>query len=291
MGYGYGKIWVAGAAGRVGTMIREMLDMRDAELFETDIEELDITCAKDVNLFGSRNRPNTIINCAGLTDVKACEENMELAYKVNALGARNLSAIARKIDARIIQISTDDIFWDSEVRSFHEFDSPNPRSIYGKSKLAGENFVKELAPKHLIIRSSWVYGKEGHNFVNAIIGQARRGERIEAAIDDYACPTSAKELTRTILHLIKEEQEGIYHAVCSGYCSRYGLAKEILKLMGKEETEIIPKKMEELGSAFHGPEYTILDNMMLRMCDMETPMSWQEALAEYIGEIMTEQKR
>lgn len=88
MGYDYGKIWVAGAAGRLGTMIRDMLDMRDVELFETDIEELDITCAKEVNLFGSRNRPNTIINCAGMTDVKACEKNAELAYKVNALGAR-----------------------------------------------------------------------------------------------------------------------------------------------------------------------------------------------------------
>ena len=181
MGYDYGKIWVAGASGRVGTMIHNMLDMRDVELLETDVEELDITCAADVNLFGSRNRPNTIINCAGMTDVQECEDNIEQAYKVNALGARNLSAIARKIDARIIQISTDDIFWDNSCRRFHEFDTPNPRTVYGKSKLAGENFVKELAPKHLIIRSSWVYGKEGHNFVNSIIEQVQRGGIIEAA--------------------------------------------------------------------------------------------------------------
>lgn len=284
MGYDYGKIWVAGSAGRVGRMIRNMLDMRDVELFETDIEDLDITSAKDVNLFGSRNRPNTIINCAGLTDVQACEENPEQAYKVNALGVRNLSAIARKIDARMIQISTDDIFWDSKERSFHEFDTPNPRTVYGKSKLAGENFVKELAPKHLIIRSSWVYGKDGKNFVNAIIGQAQRGERIEAAVDDYASPTSAKELSKVILRLIQAEQEGIYHAVCGGYCSRYGLAQEILRLMGKEDIELIPKKMEEINSPFKGPEYTMLDNMMLRMCDIQTPAAWQEALAEYVEE-------
>ena len=132
-------------------------------------------------------------------------DNIEQTYKVNALGARNLSAIARKIDARIIQISTDDIFWDNSCRSFHEFDTPNPRTVYGKSKLAGENFVKELAPKHLIIRSSWVYGKEGHNFVNSIIEQVQHGGIIEAAINEYACPTSARELCKVILRLIKEE--------------------------------------------------------------------------------------
>lgn len=111
-----------------------------------------------------------------------------------------------------------------------------------------------------------------------------QGLRIEAATDDYACPTSAKELTKTILRLIQEEQEGIYHAACSGFCSRYELAGEILKLMGKEEVELVPKKMEELEVAYHGPEYTILDNMMLRMCEIEAPSSWQDALAEYIKE-------
>lgn len=283
MGYDYGKIWVAGASGRVGTMIHNMLDMRDVELFETDLEDLDITDAKEVNQFGLRNRPNTIINCAGLTDVKACEENMEQAYKVNALGARNLSAVARKIDARIIQISTDDIFWDAQEKSFHEFDTPNPETVYGKSKLAGENFVKELAPKHLIIRSSWVYGKDGANFVNSIIEKAEKGQRIEAAVDDFACPTSAKELSKVILRLIQAEQEGIYHAVCAGFCSRYELAQEILKHLGREEVELVPVKLGE-SAVNGGTRYTILDNMMLRMCNIETPVSWQEALAEYLEE-------
>ena len=199
MSYNYGKIWVVGASGRVGSMIHSMLDIRHAELFETDSEELDITDAKEVNLFGSRNRPNTIINCAGIPDAAFCEEHIEEAYKVNALGARNLSAIARKIDARIIQISTDDIFRDNTRKEHHEFDTPNPENIYGKSKLAGENFVKELAPKHLIIRSSWVYAKGGENFVNYVIRHAEEGKQINAPVDDFACPTSAKELTKSNL--------------------------------------------------------------------------------------------
>ena len=278
MSYNYGKIWVVGASGRVGSMIHSMLDIRHAELFETDSEELDITDAKEVNLFGSRNRPNTIINCAGIADAAFCEEHMEEAYKVNALGARNLSAIARKIDARIIQISTDDIFRDNTRKEHHEFDTPNPENIYGKSKLAGENFVKELAPKHLIIRSSWVYAKGGENFVNYVIRHAEEGKQISAPVDDFACPTSAKELTKVILRLIEAEQEGIYHVVCSGYCSRYELAKEILRLLGKDESLVVPVKRfgeEESRS-------TILDDMMLRMCGIERPLPWQEALAEYI---------
>lgn len=282
MGYDYGKIWVAGASGRVGTMIRNELDMRDVELFETDLEDVDITSAKDVTMFGLRNRPNTIINCAGI-DPEACEENVELAYKVNALGARNLAAIARKIDARIIQLSTDDVFSTSEDRTFHEFDMPNPVAVYGKTKLAAEAFVKELAPKHLIIRSSWIYGKSGKNFVNDVMEKADAGEEIVAATDEYAIPTSAKEISKVILRLIQEEQDGIYHAVCGGTrCSRYELAKEVLRLMGKEDVTLIGKKRVEIRPDLNGADYTVLDNMMLRMCGIKGPVEWKEALKEYI---------
>lgn len=280
MGYKYGRVWVAGASGRVGTMIRNILDTRDADLYETDKDELDITDAAEVNKYGLRYRPNVIINCAGIPNARFCEEHVEEAYKVNALGARNLSAVARKIDARIIQISTDDIFTCEEEKSFHEFDDPNPVTVYGKSKYAGENFVKELAPKHLIIRSSWVYGSEGENFVNYVISKVKAGEKVEAAVDDYACPTSAKELSRVILRLIKAEQEGIFHTVCSGFCSRYELAKEIVRLIGADESLIVPVNRNESKV----PRYTVLDDMMLRMCNIDRPSSWQDALAEYIEE-------
>lgn len=287
MGYDYGKIWVTGASGRVGTMIRRILDMRDVELLETDVDDLDITCTDEVTKFASRNRPNTIINCAGLTDVDECEKNIEKAYRVNALGSRNLSAVARKIDARIIQLSTDDVFSSQQEKAFNEFDTPNPVSVYGKSKLAGENFVKELAPKHLIIRSSWVYGREGMNFVNYIIQKVSAGEKVRAATDEFAVPTSAKELSRVIIRLVKEEQEGIYHAVCrGGCCSRYELAREIARMLGKDESLVVPAMLKELHPRMEGPDYTLLDNLMLRMCEMESPATWKEALAEYINEIL-----
>ncbi len=286
MGFDYGKIWVTGASGRVGTMIRRVLDMRDVELYETDKEDLDITDADAVTQFALRNRPNTIINCAGLTNMEACEQKIEEAYKVNALGARNLSTAARKIDARIIQLSTDDVFCSKEMVVFNEFDTPNPVTVYGKSKLAGEGFVKELAPKHLIIRSSWVYGKDGQNFVNDVINKLKAGDKVFASVDEYARPTSAKELSRVIMRLAKKEQEGIYHAVCQGdCCSRYELAKEIARLMGKDETLVVPVKAGDLNTTSTGPDYTVLDNLMLRMCEIESPAPWKEALAEYIAEV------
>lgn len=282
MGYDYGKIWVAGAYGRVGLAIVERLDTRKVDLLETDIDGVDVTDAQAVSLFAGRNRPNTIINCTGMTDSETCEKNIEEAYKVNALGARNLAAAARKLDARIIQLSTDDIFGDTTYRVFNEFDTPNPATIYGKSKLAGENFVKELAPKHLIIRSSWVYAQKGENFVNSILSASKSGKSIEAADDQFACPTSARELSRVILRLIKNEEEGVYHAVCGGYCSRYELAEEILRLTGRADVELIPRKLKELNPGMPYSAYTILDNMMLRMCGIEQPVSWQEALKEYV---------
>lgn len=282
MGYDYGKIWVVGAEGRVGSVIREMLDGYEADLLETDMEDVDITCASDVALFAAINRPNTIINCAGLTDVRLCEENIEQAYKVNALGVRNLSAEARKLDARIIQLSTDDIFHDTKNTVFHEFDTPNPKTVYGKSKLAGENFVKELAPKHLIIRSSWVYGKAGDNFVNSILEQSKTSDSIELPEEQYASPTSAKELARVILRLMRAEQEGVYHAVCKGVCSRRELAGEILRLTGRGNVQLLSRKADESVGGASCAEYTVLDNLMLRMCNIETPVTWEEALAEYI---------
>ena len=283
MGYDFGKIWVVGAKGRIGTMIRDALDMREVELFETDREELDITDENEVKLFGSRNRPNTIINCAGLTDAGLCEKNVEEAYRVNALGARNLSAIARKIDARIIQLSTDDIFFSETEQAFHEFDTPNPVTVYGKSKLAGENFVKELAPKHLIIRSSWVSGKSGNNFVNTVMEKLKKGETFQAAEDEYACPTSAREVSNVLLELVRQEQEGIYHAVCTGRCvSRYELAVKIAGLLGVSDKGIIPVKRETLRVGEKGSGYTVLDNLMLRMCRMKVPADWESALKEYI---------
>ena len=141
------KIWVSGASGQVGTAITDVADPLAFELLNTDVEELDITEIDEVLNFAELNRPDVIINCAGITDVALCEKNPELAYKVNALGARNLSIAARKIGAKLVQISTDDVFDGQSSEPYCEFDDTNPKTVYGRSKRAGENYVKEFTEK------------------------------------------------------------------------------------------------------------------------------------------------
>ena len=183
-------IWITGADGHVGTALHKVLPEHGYHVLCTNKEDVDVTDMDAVRLYAEMNRPTVIINCAALTNPSECEANPEEAYKVNAIGARNLATAAERLGAKLVQMSTDDVFdGDSEV-PYNEFDNPVPRSIYGKSKLAGERMVSSLCTRHIIIRSSWVYGT-GADFVHEFL---EADGRIEVASDECAVPTSAKEL-------------------------------------------------------------------------------------------------
>ena len=137
------KIWICGAKGQIGQAINEIIDKLEFKVLDTDIDDLDITDTDEVLRFGEMNRPDIIINCAGLTNIEECENDISKAYKVNALGARNLSIIARKLEAKLVHISTDDVFDGKSDQPYNEFDQTRPQTAYGKSKLAGEQYVKE----------------------------------------------------------------------------------------------------------------------------------------------------
>lgn len=271
------RIWVAGAGGQVGRdFVRLLEKSEEVEMLPTDIGDVDITDAESVRLFMEMNRPEIIVNCVGMTDLKACEENKDEAFRINALGARNLSVAARSFRSRMVQISTDDVFDGAAQHPYDEFDTTVPCSIYGKSKLAGENFVRSIAPKYLIIRSSWVYG-EGKNFVTDVLDKAEREGHVTVT-QGYASPTSALEVARTMLRLLGEEAYGTYHATCQGVCSRQEFAAKILQLAGKEaKIEVVDEQQEILR-----PRYAVLDNLMLRISRMELLPSWEQALEEYL---------
>lgn len=276
------KVWIAGAEGQIGTAINEILDPLEMETFNTDRAELDITNTDEVLSFGEINRPDVIINCAAITDIALCEQNPELAYRVNALGARNLSLVARKVGAKLVQLSTDDVFDGHAEKPYSEFDDTNPQTVYGASKRAGENYVKEFTHKHFIIRSSWVYGR-GNNFVNGVLAAARRGESLSMPQDQYGSPTSAKDLARLILHLIHTNEYGTYHATCKGVCSRYEFAQEILRQAGLQGQ----LRAAATGEAEHylaRPAYAVLDNFILRIIDLYQMPDWQASLTEYLNE-------
>lgn len=278
------KVWIVGAEGQIGEAINEVLDPLEIEALNTDKNELDITQTDEVLRFGEIHRPDVIINCAAVTDVELCEREPEHAFRVNALGARNLSIVARKIGAKMVQLSTDDVFDGLASKPYTEFDETAPRTVYGKSKLAGERYVKEFTHKHFIIRSNWVYGK-GNNFVNRVLAAADAGQSLSVAEDQYGSPTSAKDLAGIILYLIMTNEYGTYHVTCKGVCSRYEFAQEILRLAGKQEQlNPVPTPQSDLSSA--RPAYAVLDNFILRIIEVYDMPQWKDSLAEFMNEKM-----
>lgn len=274
------KIWITGAEGHIGTALLDLLEGVEYQLLPTDIEEVDITKIDEVTQFVHVNRPDVVINCAGMTDVQECENNVDEAYRVNAIGVRNVALAANEINAKVIQISTDDVF-DKESRvPYNEFDNVHPRTIYGKSKEAGEKILTQLLNRFVIIRSSWIYGI-GRDFVDEVLRNVGQGKTMEVPNNQYAAPTSAKELAKVIRYFIDNEEYGLYHVVCPGSCSRYEFARTILEYSGKAgELDLYPVVIEDSAR----PTYSVLDNMMLRLTGIEEPKDWKTALKEYLDE-------
>lgn len=274
------KIWITGAEGHIGTALLDLLEGVEYQLLPTDIEEVDITKIDEVTQFVHVNRPDVVINCADLTDVQECENNVDEAYRVNAIGVRNVALAANEVNAKVIQISTDDVF-DKESRvPYNEFDNVHPRTIYGKSKEAGEKILTQLLNRFVIIRSSWIYGI-GRDFVDEVLRNVGQGKTMEVPNNQYAAPTSAKELAKVIRYFIDNEEYGLYHVVCPGSCSRYEFARTILEYSGKAgELDLYPVVIEDSAR----PTYSVLDNMMLRLTGIEEPKDWKAALKEYLDE-------
>ena len=275
------KIWIVGSGSQIGTAINEVADPLEMEIFNTDKDELDIADTDSVISFGEINRPDVIINCAAITSLVECEKNPEEAYRVNALGARNLCIVARKISAKIVQFSTDDVFDGTSTVPYTEFDDTNPVTVYGRSKRAGENYVKEFTHKHFIIRSNWVYAKEGRNYVNYVLDKAHKGENIIVRRDQQASPTSAKDLARLVLHLIRTNEYGTYHATCKDSCSRKEFAEEILRLAGINNVSVI-EEADPTGTSPR-PDFAVLDNFILRIINVYEMPTWKESLTEYMN--------
>lgn len=276
------KVWITGAKGRLGSTITKMLDYTEYIIYTSDLD-VDISDIEQVMSYIEVSRPDIVINCAGYSDEALCEKNQVMAYKVNALGARNVAAATRKIGAKIIHISTDDVFGGEARKELTEFDMANPNSVYGKSKLAGENFVRELNPRHLIIRSSWVYGGEGstRDFVHQILQKAKVEPVISVPNDQISSPTSARALGEFILELLRTREYGIYHASCEGSCTRYEFAKTILKCAGIKNVKIQASFTEE-GSG--KAKCTLLRNLMMEITQLYQMPHWKDELEEYMAD-------
>lgn len=275
------KILVTGSHGQLGRALNEFYrDVSDVTLINTDVSDIDITDQDMVFAKVRETRPDVIINCAAYTAVDRCEEEYEKAYLINAEGARNISAAAREVDAVVVHISSDYVFDGKKTEPYVEEDEVNPQSAYGRTKWAGEEFVRQSTPKHFIIRTAWLFG-DGKNFVRTMLKLAQTHEQVTVVKDQKGSPTSAKEVVRVIDLLIKTDHYGTYHATCEGACSWAEYAETIFKMADKD-VEVLPVTSEEYIQKAQRPAYSVLENVKLKEIFHYNMSSWQEALEEYL---------
>lgn len=278
---------VTGCNGQLGRAVnREFASDDGYELINTDVTaeiKLDITDIDQVISFVREKKPYAVFNCAAYTAVDKQEQDRDLAMKINAIGPRNLAAAASETGAKLIHISTDYVFPGVSDHPLTEFDPVGPVSVYGKTKLAGEDFVRQFAERFYIIRTAWLYG-DGHNFARTMLKLAENHDELTVVSDQVGTPTSAKELARCMHKLIETDNYGLFHGTCEGDTNWAVFAEEVLKAAGKN-TKVRHVTTEEYTamnpSSAPRPFYSILDNYMLRLTGGYTFADWHDALAEY----------
>ncbi|MBZ9684812.1 dTDP-4-dehydrorhamnose reductase [Clostridium estertheticum] len=274
-------ILITGANGQLGReLAKQYHKKKGIDLILTDVSDLDITNVNRVNSFVNENKPDVIINCAALTDVEKCETEIEMAYKINTIGPKNLASAANQIGAEIIQVSTDYVFAGNVNKPLTEFDEVNPQSIYGKTKLQGEIFVKNLNPKHYIVRTAWLYG-DGDNFVKNMLNLSKTNKILKVVNDQKGTPTSTVDLSKVIIKLVEDKNYGLFHCTCKGECTWYEFTKEIFRLKGIT-TEVSRCNTNEFPRPAKRPEYSVLRNYMLELTTGDITRNWKEAIGEYL---------
>lgn len=279
------KILLTGAGGQLGKAIMAQIGPDGFLpgthlLLPVDLPEWDITNQAQVLATVLEWQPDVVINCAGYTAVDRAEAREKEAFRVNALGARDLSAAAFRVSAKILQVSTDYVFDGKATTPRREYHPVNPLNAYGRSKAWGEQLVRETNPRHFILRTAWLFG-EGRNFVRKIIALGREKEEIAVVADQFGTPTSAADLAQCILRLIQTESYGTYHATNEGECSWFSFARKILALTGIE-CRVKPVTSRELNRPALRPRYAVLENYMLELSGLYKFRHWEEALAEYL---------
>lgn len=270
----YGRILVTGANGMLARDLCPMLEDADFEVIETTRNELDVTDELQVHRVISDVKPDYVIHCAAYTNVDKAEEEPDTAELVNAKSAEYIAKACNSNNAVMIYISTDYVFDGTKKTPYVPDDTTNPTGAYGLSKLHGEEAVRKFCPAHYIIRTSWLYGHHGKNFVETMISLAEKTE-LKVVDDQVGCPTWTVDLSDAIISFIDEEPPfGTYHACGAGSTSWYGFAKEIFDLMSLN-VKLIPCVTEEFPRPAKRPAYSVMDNEGLLR-------DWKQALQEYI---------
>ncbi len=276
------RILITGANGQLGMDLQNAL--KGHTLYPFARAELDITAGWQTIETIARSQPEVVIHAAAYTNVDGCESDPDLAYRINAVGTRNVAVGCQQCGAAMVYVSTDFVFDGKKREPYLEFDEPNPLSVYGRSKLAGERYVQSLLNKYFIVRTSWLYGKHGKNFVRTMLDLARQGKQLKVVDDQVGSPTYSFDLAKTIRHLVETPFYGIYHVSNRGAVSWYGFAKKIFELAGMD-VSLEPATSDELGRPARRPAYSVFRRFALETSIGDEMRPWEEALSEYLKEI------
>lgn len=290
------KILIVGCYGQLGRELTEILNsgMADigkiddryigAEVTSADIDTLDITSEFSLNNYFENLRPDIVFNCSAYTNVDKAEEDEKTAYAVNATGCLNLAKACNSCGAKLVSVSTDYVFDGEKTTPYVETDTPNPKTVYGSTKLQGEIFIAQNLKEHFIVRTAWLYGKQGKNFVRTMLCLGKERDSVTVVNDQYGCPTYANDLAYHMLKIALTEHYGIYHCVNNGVCSWYDFAKEIM-YKAKLNCVVKPITSEEYGAKVKRPRFSALENDRLRKTVGDQMRKWDEALDSFLKEI------
>lgn len=292
------KLLITGARGQLGSELTRLLQLDSAqwnnlpfpapaeallraERICVDMDELDVQDRAAVAAWVSVEKPDIIINCAAYTNVDGCEENRDLAFEANSLGARNLAIAAEQVGAKLVHLSTDYVFSGTEPVPRSEWDLCMPQSVYGYTKLMGENYIREFCSRHFIVRTAWLYGYIGSNFVKTILHVGREKGKLSVVDDQRGNPTNATDLAAHLLQLCTTEEYGIYHCSGTGECSWYDFAEEIIRLSGLS-CSVRPTTSETIARPAKRPAYSSLENRMLRCTVGDNMREWKDAISDFM---------
>ncbi len=282
------KVLVTGSSGMLGHDLSEALSLKGWDTFGLDYHIGDVTDLKGVRSVMKEFRPDTVVHCAAYTDVDGCEKDPDKAFKVNGLGTKNMAISCQEVGASMVYISTDYVFDGEKKRPYDELDNPNPINVYGRSKLLGEYYVQHLLNRFSIIRTSWLFGKNGKNFIDTILNLFKKEDTLKIVDDQLGSPTFSKDLASKVGEVIEREGFGVYHVTNSGICSWYEFAVKIVELADLQGKTVEPTDSETFKRPAKRPKNSILENRLLKLEGYGLLRSWGDALKEYLKEDLTE---